>query len=291
MFIKQLSKTLKIISFTTISYYYILVHKAIIQNSQNHLFHPFIITSYYYSTLSWLVFRVFIRTSIIGTPGIIINLDLRLTRVARVYHHFPSSLPLPLPINQPRTTRTTGARARACVHSIPLNRNIPSSRDRARFPIRISPRVHAPPRVFRPRSDILSRFSCGLMAHGHHPFPPSLSSRRVRGSRSFRAVNLVVRHPRVYQRFYDVCRPRGPLLLFITTALAPWRGANTSRLNESCGWISKVRGWNITFPVCLDDPPSSILPYLPFCLAKVPAGRLDFFSLCLVVYIGVCVCM
>lgn len=141
-------------------------------------------------------------------------------------------------------------------------------------------------------ADIPIRFSCGLVAHGHHPSPPFPSSPAgftvLQGRGSSSAT------PRVYQRFYDVCRPRGPLLLFITTtALAPWRGANTPRLNESCGWISKVRGWNITFPVCLDDPPSPILPYLHLLFGQGARRETRFllalFGRCIMVC--VCVCM
>lgn len=97
---------------------------------------------------------------------------------------------LPPPINQPRTRRVY-----VCVraHSIPLNRNIPSSRDRARFPIRISPRVHAPPRVFRPRSGYPYPFL--VRSRGARPPPlPSfpLLARRVHGPSG---PWLVVRHP------------------------------------------------------------------------------------------------
>lgn len=107
------------------------------------------------------------------------------------------------------------------MYSIPLNRNIPSSRDRARFPIRISPRVHAPPvysaheAISYPILSYPIRFSCGLVAH--HPIPPPLPPPGF-------GHDVLQGHPRVYQRFYDVCRPApGPLLLFIT--VAPWRGA------------------------------------------------------------------
>lgn len=99
--------------------------------------------------------------------------------------------------------------------------------------------------VFRPRSDILSypiRFSCGLMAR-HPPLSPPRPPRPRRPSGPW----LAARHPRVYQRFYDVCRPApGPLLLFIT--VAPWRGALIRAGLMKVAWmISKSSRRNITF--------------------------------------------
>lgn len=140
-----------------------------------------------------------------------------MTRVAGVYHHFPSSLPLPLPlplppINQPNTG------VRACV-SDPPKSEYPVEPRQSTLPNSYFTACARSSGVFRPRSDILSypilSYPFLVRSRGAPPYPPSSSGF---------GHDVLQGHPRVYQRFYDVCRPApGPLLLFIT--VAPWRGA------------------------------------------------------------------
>lgn len=110
----------------------------------------------------------------------------------------------------------------------PLNRNILARRDQARFPIRISQRgsdagFSRPcvlPTIFHPRSDI--PFGLAVSPSSIHPHP---RERERKGERE-KATPVpssrrrhTVRPPGVCERFYDVCRPRGALLLFITTTV------------------------------------------------------------------------
>lgn len=124
--------------------------------------------------------------------------------------------------------------------------------------------------VFRPRSDILSypiRFSCGLMAR-HPPLSPPRPPRPRRPSGPW----LAARHPRVYQRFYDVCRPApGTLLLFIT--VAPWRGALIrAGLMKVARMDFEEFAAEYHVPRCLDGRTPSPILLRGFVWPRWPAG-------------------
>jgi len=73
--------------------------------------------------------------------------------------------------------------------------------------------VRSLPAIFHPQSDILSGFSIN-----RSPRIPRERKRLLCRHRRRRCVDTRSPSPLdVCRRFYDVCRPRGPLLLFITT--------------------------------------------------------------------------
>lgn len=138
-----------------------------------------------------------------------------------------------------------------------LNRNIPASRDEARFPIRISTCARCSSSVYSGHEAI----SQTLWSHGASP--PPWSER----------LNLFLPGPKPPLCLPKVlrCLPSARALIVIYNHdPAPWRGANTRGLMKVAdGFPSLVEEYHV--PPCLDDL-CRFSYSVWFCLTKVPVG-------------------
>lgn len=179
-----------------------------------------------------------------GDSAKITGRELRAVQLQHIFGYALAFLPSPSPpilffgalSRMPPSAYLTDHPPVGRAEGIPLlNRNIPARRNQARFPIRISqhrgfsrpflPFLRWPYSIHEAIFHPFSRFSIKRFFR-ISPFPRR-EEKRKQFSISFAATVVSCKRQtlplpaclpsHVCERFYDVCRPHGPLLLFITT--------------------------------------------------------------------------